>query len=73
MKLYGVYNPRGKLVDVTMDPWSAWVFVFDSQTAEFRRKYWKLVYPARRAARREGWKVVRGKFVAAARQKVMEI
>ena len=62
MKLYGVYGPSGKLLDVCESSWEAKVSIFDFQSREFREKYWHKAEPAYRAAKKLGWKIEAGEY-----------
>ena len=61
--LYGIYNPEGKLFGLEMDEVTAWISVFDMQGQEFVRQYWHKMAPAKKAAKKLGWNVVKGHFV----------
>jgi hypothetical protein len=60
--LWGVYNPEGKLITVNLTKWDAKVVVFDSHENFFRSKYWHKATPAWNAAKKEGWRIVKGYF-----------
>lgn len=62
--IYGLVEPSGKYRGVFRTECEAWVDAFDFQSDEFRlTRYWTLAAHSRRALRRLGWRVVKGRFV----------
>lgn len=62
MNIYALYGPSGKMRGIYQDTWDAWCSAFDYQNGDFRTKYWKRVIASRRAMKRLGWKVLKGRF-----------
>lgn len=63
MKLYGVYTPKNVLKGVFHYETDARALVFNLHPDTFRYRYWHKCTASWRAAKKEGWKIIVGKFV----------
>lgn len=69
LKLYGVFTPRGRLVDVERSVSDAWSAAWFNQDLAFRTHYWKRPRASKRALKKAGWRVEAGHFASYGRAK----